>query len=89
MTDLNDKVGIPREAVTGDYQETEGLAASLFRGVGLAVINTFKGGEATFSSTRGTFTGIDHKAEVLQCVMYPAHIVLIWIGFMTASIQIL
>ena len=64
MTDLTGRRGF---AKTGDlFPEKEGLAASLFSGIlleeGLAVPNTFKGGEATFSSTRGTLTRSDDIA---------------------------
>ena len=46
--------------------EREGLTASLFRDIlqeeGMAMINTFQGGEATFARTRRTQTRLDHIA---------------------------
>ena len=55
------------QAVTRDLlPDKEGQAPSLFRDIlqeeGMAVINTFQGGEATFGSTRGTLPRIDHIA---------------------------
>ena len=54
------------------HKKKEGLAASLCQDIsqeeGMAVINTFQGGEATFASTRGTLTRIDYitvPAEML------------------------
>ena len=62
--------GVPTDAenhaVTGDLTEKQVLAASLLGVIlkeqGVAVINTFQGGEATFASTRGALTPIDYLA---------------------------
>ena len=74
MTDLDNRMGIARDddeqnqAVTGDLfpEGREGLAVSLFRGIlteeELVSINMFLGYEATFTSTRGTLSWIDHIA---------------------------
>ena len=55
------------------FPEKEGLAALLFSGIQLedclAVPNTFKGGEATFSSTKGTLTQIDYIAALAEMLL--------------------